>query len=655
MKSRTAVSLRCQLAATLLAGLLFAPVAMAETLRLSLQGQLADNGEPANNDYDGASFSGFLEIDLARPLGNGSDNQHYDLSSWDISLVPAPPNAGGAGVIRLAGTGEADDLGELTLDQFGDRLVVLVQENNRPANPRVLFAIFDAGVTITATTRFEDLLVVDNQLFATRPVLFSGGMQFAVGTTPTGTDSAELDIATTAVTRYVDGNAGDDQGGGNTCAVFDNPCATIQQAIDSAQGGDTIQIADAVYTELLSVDKALSMRGQSRSGTIIQAAADRGTAVDRVISVADDTAFELSDATLRHGRAGFSTGSSENGGGLESLGGNLLLERVTFTDNDAEGLGAGLRTGANAVVLIDVGFSNNGDVSTSNGGGAYLGENGVVTDVTMNRVRFESNAAVAGGGLELFNVQAVLSDVVFAGNTSSGEGGGLFYEGSNSVISSLEMSNAAFIGNSAGDSGGGMHTSTNDTPYELVNAVFSGNSASLGGGIYNQAGLDAGERVLTNVTMSGNRAALRGGGIDRPLDMTLRNTIIWNNQDASGTGTPEATMDDFFSNSLIEVSSSLLQGYPANEFPGSGNLDGANVSNNPLFRGAVNPSAAPVESGNLRLRLESPVRDRGDNTFVAGVGTDLDGEARIVGGVVDLGPYEGTDVLFADGFEQAGF
>ena len=49
------------------------------------------------------------------------------------------------------------------------------------------------------------------------------------------------------------------------------------------------------------------------------------------------------------------------------------------------------------------------------------------------------------------------------------------------------------------------------------------------------------------------------------------------------------------------------------------------------------------------------MRDQGNNTFVTGIATDLDGEARIFGGIVDLGPYEGTDLIFSDGFEDSGF
>ncbi|MBS3824653.1 MAG: hypothetical protein KGY53_12250 [Wenzhouxiangellaceae bacterium] len=634
---------------------LSAPLA-AETLRISLDGQLDADGLGVNSDYKNATFSGFFEIDLDNPKNDASSARFYDFTSWEIELVPAPPNPDDAPVIRFASDRETDDTGRILLERSSNLLNINIQEDNAPSSRRSLSVRFDPAFDFVSNTLFEELLTADNQSFTTEPAFVSGSLQFAVSQSPTSVLDSSLAISQSqdAATRYVDGIDGDDQGGGNGCAVLANPCATVQQGIDSAQAGDTIEIADAVYTETLTVDKALSMRGQSRAGTIIQAAPDRGTAGNRVISVVDDTAFELRDATVRHGRAGVSTGSSGNGGGMECLGGDLLLERVTFTDNDAEGLGAGLRSGDNVVVMIDVIFSENGNGATSNGGGAYLGENSVVTDVTLNDVVFENNLAAAGGGLELFNVQATIGGVFFVGNTSSGEGGGLFYEGSNSVVSSLDMSNTVFVGNNAGDSGGGMHTSTNDTPYELVNGLFSGNLADLGGGIYNQAGLEAGQRVLTNVTMSGNRATLRGGGIDRPFDMTLRNTIIWNNQDSSGTGTPEATVDDFFANSVIEVSNSLLQGYSANEFPNSSNnLDGTDPANNPLFRDAVNPGGAPSLAGNLRLQQDSPVRDQGNNTFVAGIDTDLDGAARIFGGTVDLGPYEGTDLIFADGFEDS--
>src|SRR6056297_3476183 len=182
-----------------------------------------------------------------------------------------------------------------------------------------------------------------------------------------------------AVDRFVDGNTGSDAG--NSCTSPGDPCASIGRAISIASAGDTVRVADATYTEILTVDKALSIRGESRNGTIVQAATQRLQAADRVISVADDTAFELSDATVRHGNTGL------NGGGLECIGGDLLIERVLFTQNDADGLGAGVSSGDNVVVMNDVAFRDNGNGDTESGGGASLGVNFEPTDVTLSNVR----------------------------------------------------------------------------------------------------------------------------------------------------------------------------------------------------------------------------------------------------------------------------
>ncbi|WP_376690787.1 choice-of-anchor Q domain-containing protein [Wenzhouxiangella sp. EGI_FJ10409] len=620
-------------------GLLVSPPLAADILRLSLEGQLNDDGLSVNADYDNATFSGFFEIDLSNPLSNPASIRFYEMTSWAIDLVPEPPNPNNAPVIRFSSNNEPDDKAEVFLDRFNNTINISIEEDNSPFSRRRLSPTFDPDFNISPGTRFEDLLTADNASFQTVPSFLNGSLQFAVSQGPTSLATASLGLAL----RYVDGVSGDDEGGVNDCSTPASPCATIQHAIDSAQPWDGVIVADAVYTETLVVDKALDIRGASRHGTIIQAAASQGQAGDRVISVNDNTYFELSDLTIRHGN------SDARGGGLRSVGDDLLIEGVTFFRNDAEGAGGGLSSGDNTVVMDNVIFREN--ESDREGGGASLGVNFDPTSVTLTQVSFENNASViAGGGLDLFNSQATLADIALIGNSSE-KGGGLSYRATNSVDSSLQMTSVAFRGNSATLDGGGMYTEQ-DTPFEMINGLFSGNLANLGGGLFNQGGTD-GNRVLTNVAMTGNDAQLRGGAIDRPLQMTFRNTAIWNNRDSSGTGTAEATMDDYSASNIVEVSNSLLQGYPAGEFPGSGTLDGTDPNNNPKFLTPVSPIAAPSPAGNLRLRDTSPVIDMGENAFVSGISTDLDGFSRINDGIVDLGPYEtGNDKLFQDRFEQ---
>ena len=653
MQQITAIFFRYRVLAVLLIGLLFATAGKAETLRLTLEGQLDDDGLSINEDFENAVFSGFFEIDLDKRLNNPAGIRFYEFTSWDIDVVSITTGS----VIRFASNGEPDDTATVFLDRFNDTLNIAIDEDNSPSTRRRLSVRFDPDINFFPDSRFEDLLTEDLQQFVTEPGFFSGSLQFAVSQVSTSVLTASLEVNNEIATRHVDGNTraiqtrrGPD--GNNSCALFDNPCSSIQQAIDSAKPGDEIQIADGVYTEILQVDKPLTFSGASRAGTVIQAAANREDAADRTMTIAEDVAVQLSDLTIRHGNTGL------NGGGLRSFGGDLLIERVTFTGNDADGQGAGLASGENVIVMNDVVFRDNGNSNTSQGGGARLGANFGLTDVTMANVVFESNIASAGGGLSLFNAQTEASDVAFIGNVSDDNGGGLSYLGSNSVDSTLALTNVVFVGNRADGDGGGMYTETRNTPYSVTNALFSGNLANLGGALRNNNLLNDGERILTNVTMSGNRAmgdGGRGGGIDNPIDMRLRNTIIWNNQDESGVGTAEANLRDRFRNAVVEVSNSLLQGYEPDEWPGSNNLDGTDSGNDPLFRVEVEPSDEPSLPGNLRLQQDSPVRDRGNNSFVAGVATDLDGEDRIFNGIVDLGPYEGTDVLFADGFEDSLF
>ena len=55
---------------------------------------------------------------------------------------------------------------------------------------------------------------------------------------------------------------------------------------------------------------------------------------------------------------------------------------------------------------------------------------------------------------------------------------------------------------------------------------------------------------------------------------------------------------------------------------------------------------APTADGDLHLSTGSPAIDAGNNTFVAGVPFDLDGNPRIMNGIVDMGAYETYRYVF---------
>jgi predicted outer membrane repeat protein len=450
-----------------------------------------------------------------------------------------------------------------------------------------------------------------------------------------------LAVTAQAATRFVDGNSGSD--GGNNCTSMASPCLTIGRAVDVAQSGDLIDIADAVYTEVLEIDRTLSLQGQSRAGTIIQANSepfqgDFDINDDRVITVSGGMEIAIRNLTIRHG-------VSTSGGGLDINGVDLELENVIFDHNGAGNRAGGLRTENNTVLMTDVQFFGNrgGQSSGVSEGGALYSRD---SDLTLVNVRFTNNLAGSGGGLFFRDATGTFENVAFIGNEVEGAGGAVTLRSS-----SPAFLNAEFRGNSAGGNGGAIYTFFDSAP-ALTNVLIAGNFAGgSGGGIHFESGSTQ-PRVLTNVTITGNRAATsRGGGIFKPGDLELRNSIIRNNSDINGQG-PTSSISDFSSGSPPTSNFSLVQGYSATGFPGSGAFDGTDPNNNPDFVTPISPVGAPSQFGNLRLRDTSPLIDVGHNAFVSGVSTDLDGFSRINDGVVDLGPYEtGNDALFRDRFE----
>jgi hypothetical protein len=240
----------------------------------------------------------------------------------------------------------------------------------------------------------------------------------------------------------------------------------------------------------------------------------------------------------------------------------------------------------------------------------------------------------AGGGMYNDGASPTLGNVIFSNNHAVDSGGGMFTRDGNP-----KLTNVTFSGNRA-VVGGGMFT-LNGNP-ELTNVTFSGNRAGRrGGGMFTRDG----NPKLTNVTFSNNLAENDGGGMwSNSSQVEIHNTIFWNNRDASGTGTAAASIfNDSGASPTIRYS--LVQGCnpegvwnTACGTDGGGNLADAD----PLFVEAPDPENAPTTDGNVRLLARSPAVDAGNNAVISDIdnATDLDGNDRLFGDTVDLGPFE---------------
>jgi len=215
---------------------------------------------------------------------------------------------------------------------------------------------------------------------------------------------------------------------------------TIQEAIDAANPGDTIEIAAGTYVENPVIDKQLHLIGAGNdvAGTIIQGSPLQ-TTVLRVTcgGTSDIERLILEDLRVTGGTAGNPGGNTGAGIELATGVGHVLLHHVTSTGNDGHGFDFNATASVSDVRLDEctfagnkgsgvkipqslpqlVGFSLTHSTIATNGGIGVLLYSQGVTDVLIAHCDFAANNpnGATGGDLVLtgFTGDAVLSDLVF--------------------------------------------------------------------------------------------------------------------------------------------------------------------------------------------------------------------------------------------------
>jgi len=364
----------------------------------------------------------------------------------------------------------------------------------------------------------------------------------------------------------------------------------------------------------------------------------------------------LTNVTFSGNWASFYGGAMYNDG-YDGGVSNPTLTDVTFTDNGADDSGGAMyndgEEGVSNPTLIDVSFADNWAYC---GGAMYnLGVVGE-SSPTLTDVTFTDNWADCAGGA-MYNdgydgkSSPTLTNVIFSDN-SAPVGGAMYNDGYDGK-SSPTLTNVLFAGNSAGF-GGAMYNDGSSSGLSnptLTNVAFTGNWAEIeGGAMYNNGKGGESSPTLTNVTFGGNAAGEKGGAMYNyafdggASNLVLTNVILWNNRVAPAFGGDEMYNDG----AKIEIANSLVQGGLSGPDSGITNVNGGSVNDkghnrdlDPRFINSVDPAEAPTTDGDWRLGPGSPAIDAGDNSAVPdGLTTDLDGNPRLQGGVVDMGAYE---------------
>ncbi len=234
-----------------------------------------------------------------------------------------------------------------------------------------------------------------------------------------------------------------------------DPVCTIAAAIALASPGDTIQIAQGIYTEDLTVPFDLDFIGSGATDTILS-----GGLVHRVLTIPAGVVAALDQVTI--------TGGVSNEGGGIRVSGGLVLTNSTVQANSAS-IGGGIFAddlASGPTVVIDQctvrlnGASHSGySAGFASGGGIYqVGGSLSITNTTLSRnSAFQGGYDCTpncsyydrawGGGLSVRGCSVSIANTTFSENTATaqfgyGVGGGL-----RATQSLLEISNTTFSGN----------------------------------------------------------------------------------------------------------------------------------------------------------------------------------------------------------------
>ncbi len=331
---------------------------------------------------------------------------------------------------------------------------------------------------------------------------------------------------------------------------------------------------------------------------------------------------------------------------IEIMAGDTALSGINVANTPSSGFG----------ILVTAGFATISDSKFTNNGNAA--------------VRFFSNGSsinnqFVGNGIGIDSH----ANITVTGNTFANNTYGLYSEGNLTVIDSTftgstvfavqnvataVISGSTFYGNNV-NSNGTIYTANAGGLKVINSTIFDNSSTGSGGAIYVQSG----PVTITNSTIVGNRAASGGGIYNENGTVTLNNSIVGGNtllnlttpNDIAGTNVSGLYVSPSSSHNLLGTGGSggLTNGVNGNIVVASNSALGVatSLANNggPTLTLALLPTSPAIDAGLNALALDAAG---------AVLAFDQRGESRLQFASVDIGAYEGFNLLYVTNTNDSG-
>ena len=301
---------------------------------------------------------------------------------------------------------------------------------------------------------------------------------------------------------------------------------TIQAAVDRAIDGDTVIVADGIYSGDGNRDidfggKTIAVRSENGPKNCIidcqglEAEPHRGF----YLRSGEGPGTTIEGLTIINGYGG------KHGGGLCFQECSPTVINCRILKNTAS-IGAGVACYAASPTITKCVISTN--TASFRGGGIYCmyGDSATITGCTISN----NSAKDDGGGIKCSNIAMTITDSNITGNSAS-RGGGLFGANSSSnARTSVKLENCVIASNSASQGGGLYCSDCNAT--KITYCAIIGNSGAQGAGLFCMEGFVE----IHHCDIIGNLAYNHGGGIRCHSRLTITGCTISGNSSKNGSG-----------------------------------------------------------------------------------------------------------------------